>query len=276
MQVQIITYYCFCEDFLRAIEYTDDRRTVMSTSEVMTIAFVAAAYFKGCFELSHGFLMEHGYIKRMLSKSRFNRRIHAIPEWVWRMFWYGLGEAAKATHEGDEYSVDSMPVPYCNNIRISHSKLYKGEANRGKIASKWRYFYGIRIHLLVTKAGLPVEWVLADGSEADIHAFKRFNLDIPTHSIIDADKGYTDYSWEDLLKEDAEITLMALRKKNAKRQMNGCWQYICQKTRKQIEHTFSQVSDKFERSIGAVTKKCFELKCFLFVWVFALTKLANI
>ncbi|MBU6362133.1 MAG: hypothetical protein KGS46_19145 [Chloroflexi bacterium] len=50
-----------------------------------------------------------------------------------------------------------MPVPYCNNIRISHSKLYKGEANRGKIASKRRYFYGIRIHLLVTKAGLPVE-----------------------------------------------------------------------------------------------------------------------
>jgi hypothetical protein len=101
-------------------------------------------------------------------------------------------------------------------------------------------------------------------------------LDIPIHSIIYADKGYTDYLWEDLLKEDAEITLMALRKKNAKRPMEGCWRYICQKTRKQIENTFSQISDKFERSIGAVTKKCFELKCFLFVWVFALTKLANI
>jgi hypothetical protein len=38
MPLQIITYYCFCEDFLQTIEYTDDRRTEMSTSEVMTIA----------------------------------------------------------------------------------------------------------------------------------------------------------------------------------------------------------------------------------------------
>ena len=88
MLTRIITFYCFCDDLLKAIEYGDDKQVEMTTAEVMTVAFVAAEFFGGCFEKARWMLMEHGYIKRMLSKSRFNRRLHQIPEMVWRQLGY--------------------------------------------------------------------------------------------------------------------------------------------------------------------------------------------
>ena len=266
----IITFCCFCDDFLKAIAYRDDRQALMSTAEVMTIAFVAAEYFGGCFAHARGFLMEQRYIQRMLSESRFNRRWHAIPEAVWRLLDYALGEAQKQLNPAQEYIVDSLPVPACDNIRISRSQLYQGEAYRGKIASKHRYFYGLRIHLVVTATGQPVEFELAPGAVADITAFKSFDLDLPPGATVYADKAYTDYLWEDLLKEVPLIDLTALRKSNAKRVMDGCIRFICQHTRKRIETAFSQIAARFARFIRAVTPRCFELKCFLFVWSFAI------
>ena len=110
MQRRIITFYCFCDDLLKAIEYGDDRQVEMTTAEVMTVAFVAAEFFGGCFEKARKMLMEHGYISRMLSKSRFNRRLHQIPEMVWRQLAYVLGEANKHLNPTQEYIVDSIPV----------------------------------------------------------------------------------------------------------------------------------------------------------------------
>ena len=154
--------------------------------------------------------------------------------------------------------------------------MYKGEDFRGKVASKHRYFYGLRIHLVVTATGEPVEFELAPGSVADIRAFRSFDLDLPQGATVCADKAYTDYLWEDLLAEVQDVNLVALRKSNAKRAMDGCIRFICQHVRnpgcrgKRIENTFSQIAERFARFIRAVTPRCFELKCFLFVWGFAI------
>ena len=56
----------------------------MSDAEVMTVALVAAALFVGNQRVSAAFLREHGYMRRVLSPSRLNRRLHAIPEATWR------------------------------------------------------------------------------------------------------------------------------------------------------------------------------------------------
>ena len=66
MLTRIFTFYCFCDDLLKAIEYGDDKQVEMTTAEVMTVAFVAAEFFGGCFEKARKMLMEHGYISRSL------------------------------------------------------------------------------------------------------------------------------------------------------------------------------------------------------------------
>ena len=69
------------------------------------------------------------------------------------------------------YAVDSLPVPVCDNICIRRCRLYPlkepgANAFRGYVPSKRRYFYGLRVHLMVTGAGEPVEFALAAGFEA--------------------------------------------------------------------------------------------------------------
>ncbi len=270
MQEEIIMIYCICDDFLKAYGMKDDPHARMSTAEVMTTALVAASQFYGNFEQSRVFLQEHGYIPAMLGKSRFNRRLHALPSIVWLALFGLLGELHKQRHVHGEYIVDSLPVAVCDNIRIKRCRLYREEAYRGYIPSKRRYFYGLRVHLLATAGGQPVELVLAPGAQADGSVFKCLDLDLPPASVIYADKAYTDYLWEDLLHEAADLSLIALRKQNAKRPMEGWLRYLCQHTPKRIETAFSQITALFARSIHAVTPRGFELKVFLTALAFSI------
>jgi hypothetical protein len=113
--------------------------------------------------------------------------------------------------------MDSLPVVVCDHIRIKHAKIYTEEQFRGYIASKKRYFYGLKIHLRVTKEGQPVEFFLTHGGFGDVDALKHYAFDVPEGSIIYADKADNDYEIEDLLKEGDPIHLLPIRKKNSQR-----------------------------------------------------------
>ncbi len=78
MDDRIITVYCLCDDLLKAFHHCENAQCQMSDAEVITTALVAALYFRGNFESARSFLHEQGYIPRMLSKSRFLRRLKRI------------------------------------------------------------------------------------------------------------------------------------------------------------------------------------------------------
>jgi len=162
----------------------------------------------------------------------------------------------------------------CENIRIRRCRLYPleehGGAFRGYVSSKRSYFYGLRVHLVVTGAGEPVEFSIVAGSEADVRVFtKELNLDLAEGSIICADKAYTDYDYEDLLKETG-LHLKAQRKKNSKRQMPAWEEYLSNRVRKYVERVFGGISAMFSRKIHAVTPRGFELKIVWFLLAFAI------
>ncbi len=77
----------------------DDPQAQMSTAEVMTVTLVAAAVFDGNQEKSRRFLQEHGYIKAMLSKSRFNRKA-MLSKSRFNRRWHAIPEALLARHPG--------------------------------------------------------------------------------------------------------------------------------------------------------------------------------
>jgi hypothetical protein len=99
---------------------------------------------------------------------------------------------------------------------------------------------------VVTGAGEPVEFSLAKGSEADITVFEELELDLPEGSIICADKAYTDYHYEDLLKE-VGLYLKAQRRKNSKRPMAGWEEFLSKPIRKYIETVFSGITNLCSR-----------------------------
>jgi hypothetical protein len=176
--------YCLWDEFLKASGVRAPAGTDMRTAAVMTPALVAADLFSGCFEQSRHFLQAQGSIPHMLSKSRCNRRRPAIPDCLWQGLLHVLSEAAKQTTARGENGVERCPVPLCANLRLRRCHLSHGEAYRGYMASKRRYFFGLRIPLLVPPTGQPIAFALAPGAAAD-----------------HADAAYTDYPWADLLAQ---------------------------------------------------------------------------
>ncbi len=275
MEMQILGTYVICDELTKQLGIRDNPQAQMTTAEIMTSVIISAEMFGGNQSRACLFLQTHGYVPTMLGPSRFNRRLHAIPEELWRMFFLALSELHQQNNPEQEFSVDSFPVSVCQNIRIWRSQIYKGEDFRGYIASKKQYFYGLKVHMITSKNGSPVEFSLAAGSESDIKIFKEMSLDLPAGSKIYADKAYNDYGYEDLAYEAANIQIIAQRKDNSKRKISTALNYILSVTRKRIETTFSCITQRFPKTIHAVVAKGFEIKIIAFIIAYSINCLRS-
>jgi hypothetical protein len=264
MDDKIIATFCLCDDLLKAMHHQENCQCQMNDAEILTTAFIASLFFRGNHESARAMLKQHGYIPHMLSKSRFNRRLHRIKE-IFLVFFDFLAQIWKTLNTEAVYVIDSIPIAVCDNIRIRRSKIYSDEDFRGYQASKKRYFYGLKIHLMVTQDGQPVECFLTPGGFGDVDALKYYAYALPDGSIIYADKAYNDYEIEDLLKEVDHIQLLPMRKKNSKRALSPSIAFVQSYHRKRVETAGSLIAQLLPKSIHAVTSQGFELKVVLFV-----------
>jgi len=256
--------YCFFDELLKSLNYKDDAQVRLSTAEVMTVALVAAEFFTGNQQAALDFLTSHHYLKPF-SKSRFNRRLHALPESLWQFALFVLAQVHERTNTKHLYIVDTFPIPVCRNIRISRCKIYRDKVFRGYCASKKEYFYGLKACVIVTETGQPVELSLVPGSVADITALRNMSVALPAGSTLFGDSGFLDGSFEKDLRQEADIDLIVPRRKNMKEQLEGVIAFVCGRIRKRVETTFSQLTERMARSIHAVTPRGFELKIMLAV-----------
>ena len=263
MDLTIVAVYTICDDFLIAQNHQEHPLAKMSDAEVMTTALVAARYFGGNQHTACAVLKTLGYIPNMLGHSRYNRRLHRVSAKFQTLFEY-FAEVFIAENPNHIYSIDTYPVAVCDNIRISRSRLYQGEAWRGSIASKRRYFYGLKAHLMVTELGYIVEAFFTPGRCHDVLGLRCYRFDLPQEAVVYADKAYCDYGIEDALQA-ADIILKPIRKKNSKRQYPPCEVYLQQTYRKRVETSNSLIEQLLPKSIHAVTAQGFELKVFLFI-----------
>src|SRR5436305_12674152 len=158
---------------------------------------------------------------RMLSRSRLNRRLHAVADLLNTLF-HQLGAALKELSPSARYLLDSFPVSLCDNMRISRCRLVKDEEFRGYIASKRRYFYGVRVQVVTTEEGVPVEMAFLPGAASDVRGLGVLPLALPRCSQLFMDSGYTDYAAEDAARETDDIEFAPSRKGNSKRG-DGVW-----------------------------------------------------
>jgi len=264
MDDKIITTFCLCDDLLKAMHHREDCQCQMNDAEIMTTALTASLFFRGNHESARAMLQQHGYSPHMLSKSRFSRRLHRIKE-LFIVLFDLFAQIWKTLNKEAIYVIDSIPIAVCDNIRIRRSKIYSNEDFRGYQASKKRYFYGLKIHLMVTHDGQPVECFLTPGGFGDVEALKYYAYELPDGSIMYADKAYNDYAIEDLLKEVDHIQLLPMRKKNSKRALPPSISFVQHYHRKRVETAGSLIEQLLPKSIHTVTSQGFELKVALFV-----------
>ena len=269
---KIISIYCIVDDILKGIGHNEDVRRRISDSEIITTALISALYFGGHIDNGRNFMKMTRLVPAMLDKSRFNRRLHNLSEMLFSIF-SQIGHCLKTAAGASEYIIDSFPVAVCDNIRISRCKLLKGKQWRGKQCSMRRYFYGVKVQVLINEQGIPVEFCFVPGCESDVQALKKLPLAVAAESSIYGDAAYTDYQIEDDMWEAELIKLMIQRKSNSKRKDEPWIRFIKEYMRKGIETTFSEMKALFLRKIHAVTFKGFLIKLVMFILGFTLNKL---
>ncbi len=67
-------------------------------------------------------MRDGGYLSGSLSVSRFNRRLHALADWL-PLLLDLLGEVFAS---GEAFVIDSMPVPVCRRARAWRGKKVRG------------------------------------------------------------------------------------------------------------------------------------------------------
>lgn len=271
MYDNVVALYCITDDLLKAIGHCDDRRRQLTDAEVITTALTAALYFGGNIESARLLMQQTGLMPNMLTKSRLCRRLHQVEELTVSLF-HQLGWWFKQANTSMQYLLDSFPVELCDNIRIKRCRLAQGEKWRGKCAAKRRYFYGVKVHIITTDAGLPVEFAFMPGRAADVRGLDVLAVELPPGSELFMDSGYTDYAAEDAAGESDGVRFSVCRKKNSKRYDEPAEAYYKVMMRKRIETVFSEITRLFPKRIHAVTLKGFLMKVSFFIIAFTLDR----
>ncbi len=271
MYDRTLAIYCLVDDLLKAMQHREDSRTEFSDAEVVSTAIVAMLFFGGNFERARSFLHASGMMPRMLSRSRLSRRLSRLSDLIDLIF-HQLGHTLKELNRESRYSLDSFPVALCDNIRISRSRLAQGTEFRGYLASKRRYFYGVRVQMVVTVEGVPVEYAILPGSLSDIEGLATLPLCLPVGADVAADAAYTYYEWEDTLAERDGLRLLVGRRRNSKRRDVPVMHDYKQWLRRRIETVFGEITKLFPKKIHATTLSGFILKISLFLFAYQLDK----
>lgn len=265
MDLKIIAIYYICDEVISALHIQEDPQSKMSTAEVMTVGIVSALFYGANIELTRRFLKLCGYIPKILSHSRLHRRLLSISRENWETVFTIIKSTLMQVFPSNEFAVDSCPLLACQPCRSWRCQLYQGKEYLGYCASKKLYFYGLKLHLIVSENGIIIEFCLFPASKADITALKEMLIDLPKGAILYGDRAYNSTSFEKELKEMADILLIPQRKRKNKNQHPGHIQYLQKTRRRVVETVLSQITRLMPRSIKAKSAYGFELRILLFI-----------
>ena len=162
MEQRIITVYCLIDEYLKAIGVKDDMRASVSNAEVLLVGYIAVSDFAGNYRKAHQYfsLMQ---CCNMLEYSRFIRRLNDLEQVIEKLFMW-LGDLFMRLDGQRIYSVDSFPVELCHITREKRSNLWRAPELKGFNASKCKFFYGVKVHMVVTTDKSPVRCYISQGS----------------------------------------------------------------------------------------------------------------
>src|SRR5690606_12927715 len=268
---KITAIFCLIDDILKGINHQEDVRRSLSDSEIITTALVSASNLYGNQSSAMLFMKQYGFIPKMLSKSRFNRRLHKLGDLLHQLLDIICTYYKNICCEM-QYIIDSFPVAVCHNVRIIKSKILKGKKWRGYTASMKNYFYGVKVQLITTQKGMPIAFHFTPGKTADAKALHKMIHQLPAEAAIYADSAYTDYELEDRALEKYGIWLKVQRKSNSKRVDTKAQTQEKLTMRKRIETAISDIKKLFPKSIHAITLRGLLVKLTLFIFGLLLIK----
>jgi hypothetical protein len=184
--IWIITVFHIIDDMMETLGHHSHVLAQVPDSEVLTVAVVSAKFFQNHHERALGVLQATGYLSGQLSTSRFNRRLHALADWLpW------LAEMVGETFAtGEAFVIDSLPMPVCRRVRAWRCRKVRGRIYCGYCAAKNEKFFGWRLHLVCPAQGEPVRFTVLPASLHDLTPLHELADALPEGAHLFGDKGY--------------------------------------------------------------------------------------
>ncbi len=141
----------------------------------------------------------------------------------------------------NESYVDSTPLEVCGSKRTKSHKVFCSIANLGKTTKGW--FYGLKLHIIITTKGELVDVKLTSGNVDDRKALLGMTRYLS--GLLFADKGYLGKNIFQALW-DLGIKLVTGLRKNMKNKFISTYEKIMLRKRSLIESVFNVLKNKFE------------------------------
>jgi Transposase DDE domain len=251
----IITVFVIVDELLQKAGHRDHVLAQVTDAEVLTVAIVAAKYFHNNHERALLLLRETHYLSRELSVSRFNRRLHALADWL-ELALATLGEVAA---RGTVFIIDSVPVPVCKRVRARRCRKVRGPEYCGTCVAKKEKFFGWRLHLICTPGGAPVSYLLLPAHLHDLTPVHELAFVLPPGASLYGDKGYIAASDAATILAETGVRLITARRKNMEPNDWGD-EMDLRRYRKSIETRNSQLEKMGVEQLHARTNLGFEIK----------------
>jgi len=184
---------------------------------------------------------------KLISRCRYHRRsknLQQLTEVMRQHLVHHLG-----VHLEDWHLMDSMPLPVCIRARASRNMRFCEEFQvdnkflYGFCASKNIKIYGFKLHLIVTKQGIPVHYVLAPAAHHDVEVAPDLVQTYRQSITIGSDKGYV--GLEKKLQHPENLNLIIPPRGNQENKLTKEEKCFLAKYRKIVETTNSLLTEQF-------------------------------
>lgn len=213
-----ISLYVKIDDDLAGLARLPGRPPKLSHSELLCLAVMQA--FLGFHNETRWLRYARKHLQHLFpylpEQSGYNKRLRAALPQIKRVIRV-LARDTDFWHD-TVWITDSTPVP-CGMSRptVKRSDL-AGFANYGYCASHSRFFWGLRLYLVCTPAGMPMLWALADPKLGEREVLAAM-LEVDAEMIKDragllliSDKGFASKAFERSLSEQGITLLRPSRK----------------------------------------------------------------
>lgn len=174
-------------------------------------------------------------VKTGLERTRFYRRAHyLIP--LLKLIHQGMTEQF---HHDDIVMMDSFPLPICLPARNYNVHIFRDTATVAYKPSKKMWFYGFKVHMLVTLSGFIVNYSVTHDSRVAEKLLENTNF-----PVVLADLGYLSQPLKQAITQKGYCFWTPLRRNMANAKKHNHW--MLKAERRTIETRFSVLCSEFD------------------------------
>ncbi len=145
--------------------------------------------------------------------------------------------------QADIQPIDTLPLPVCTYTRAQRDRCFKFAADYGYCAAKQLHYYGFKLGLRVTLAGMITHYPLLSARSHDVTHTEALVEGFT--GLVPADKGFLDPYRQQLVKQRSGVTLVAAVRSNMREQDPAEVTRACKRWRKVVETVGSHLTELF-------------------------------